>query len=46
MPDPWKLSRLGWCGFGQPDLVKGVPAHAGWVELDDLCGSLPSQTIL
>ena len=34
MPHPWKCSRPGWMGPGQPELVGGSPAHGrgwGWV---------------
>ena len=34
------------CGFGQPDLVRVVPAHGRGVGLEGLSRSLPTQTIL
>lgn len=33
-------------GFGQPDLVKGVPDHGRGAALDDLQRSILRQTIL
>jgi len=30
----------------QPDLVEDIPAHCMRVGLDDICRSLPKQTIL
>ena len=35
----------GW-GSEQPDLAGGVPVHCKGVGLDELYGSLPTETIL
>lgn len=35
LPQPWGCSRLGWTGFGQPDVVEGFPAHGMGLELGD-----------
>jgi len=37
--------QVGW-GSEQPGLVEDLPAHCRGVGLDDLCRSLPTQTVL
>jgi len=44
MLDPWRYSRPGWMGLGQPDRVGDVPAHGRELELDSLM-ILPTQNI-
>jgi len=34
VPHPWRHSRPGWVGPGQPELVGGSPAHGWGLELD------------
>ena len=38
-------SQTGW-GSEQPDVAEGVPVHCRGVVIDNLYGSLPSQTII
>jgi len=35
VPHPWRCSRAGWMGPGQPELVGGSPAHGTGLVL---CG--------
>jgi len=45
VPHPWRSSRPGWMGPGQPDLVAGNQHTAG-VGIGWPSKSLPTQAIL